>query len=548
MTADHEARADPTYVDRLLEIFGAFDEREALVCGPLRLSYQETRRLILQFAQALRSDGLGKGHSVAVFAGNRPEAVVTQLAVHLIGCRLIFAPAELSTTERAKFIRHAETSAYIFDPSDQDAAQTAVATGLRRIYSLGPADIGADLLRLAEHSPARMPGDRATTGDISTLFYTGGSTGRPKMVLHHHPYYDGPIHSGGRIKERVPVPCRFLLCSTVSHTTGYVCSLMGLLAEGTVILHDGFDPAEVIATIQREQVTNVCLFPPMLYDLLDHPDFPAEGFPSLSRVYCGGGPINPARLQEAIRRFGPVIRQAYGMTEASTIAVMEPHEFDPSVPGRLSACGRPVSSLVEVSIRDADGEVKPGQVGEVCVRGPLVMTGYWKDPEATKEALRNGWLHTGDLGRFDEDGFLHLVDRLRDMIITGRAEAGVYAANIYSNLLEDVATRQPGIRTAAAVGLPDPRYGESVHLVCTADPSTDVDIDELKKRVIDELGPLYEPQTVRLMTTMPRTAIGKVDKKALRRLLADDQGQDNGTVRGRESADRTAEVCQPSDG
>jgi fatty-acyl-CoA synthase len=526
LTAHHEARADPTYIDRLLEIFDTFDEREALVCGQLRFSYRQTRRLILQFAQALISEGLGKGHSVAVFAGNRPEAVVTQLAVHLIGCRLVFAPAELSATERAMFIRRAETNAYVFDPADHDAAQTAAAAGLRRVYSLGPADIGADLLRLAEHMPARMPSERATTADVSTLFYTGGSTGRPKMVLHHHPYYDGPIYSGGRIKERVPRPCRFLLCSTVSHTTGHVCYLMGLLAEGTVILHEGFDPAEVIATIQREQVTNVCLFPPMLYDLLDHPDFPAEGFPSLSRVYCGGGPMNPARLQEAIARFGPVIRQAYGMTEASTIAVMEPHEFDASIPGRLSACGRPVSSLVEVSVRDQDGEVMPGQVGEVCVRGQLVMTGYWKDPDATKEALRDGWLHTGDLGRFDDDGFLHLVDRIRDMIITGRAEAGVYAANIYSNLLEDVATRQPGVRAAAAVGMPDPRYGESVHLVCTVDPGMDVDIPELKKRVIDELGLLYEPQSVLLVATMPKTAIGKVDKKVLRRMLANNQDQD----------------------
>jgi fatty-acyl-CoA synthase len=371
-----------------------------------------------------------------------------------------------------------------------------------------------------------MPLERATTGDISTLFYTGGSTGQPKMVLHHHSYYNSSIHSGARIKERVPRPCRFLLCSTVSHTTGHVCYLMGLLAEGTVILHEGFSPAEVIATIQREEITNICLFPAMLYDLLDHPDFPAGGFPSLSRVYCGGGSFTPGRLSEAIHRFGPVIRQAYGMTEAPTIAVMESHEFDESIPGRLSACGRPVSALVEVSLRNEAGEVAPGEVGEVCVRGALVMTGYWKDPEATKEVLRDGWLHTGDLGRFDDDGFLHLVDRIRDMIITGRAEAGVYAANIYCNLLEEVATRQPGVRAAAAVGLPDPRYGEAVHLVCLVDPGVDVDIPELKKRVMEELGPLYEPHSVLLVTTMPKTSIGKVDKKALRRILADERDQE----------------------
>jgi fatty-acyl-CoA synthase len=521
LTTHHEASAnEPTYIDRLFEILGTFGEREALVCGELRLSYRQVHDTVLRLAQALRSEGLGKKDAVAVFAGNRAEAVLAQLAVHLIGCRLVFAPPELSLTERVMFLRRAEISAYVYDPADHDAAQTAVEAGLRLIYTLGPAEIGADLLRLAERMPASMPSERATTSDISTLFYTGGSTGRPKMVLHHHPYYDGPIYSGGRIKAELPQPCRYLVCTPVSHTSGHVCSLMALLAEGTVILHEDFDPAKVIATIQREQVTNVYLVPPMLYDLLDHPDLPADGFPSLARVTYSGAPTNPVRLQQAMHRLGPVMRQIYGMTEVSTVTRMEPHEHDESIPGRLSACGRPLTPLVEVSVRDQAGEVVPGQVGEVCVRGPLVMAEYWKDPETTAEAMRDGWMHTGDLGRFDEDGFLHLVDRVRDMIITGRAEAGIYATNIYSNLLEDVATRQPGVRAAAAVGLPDPRYGESVHLVCTANPGSDVDITELKKRVIDELGPVYEPQSVVLVATLPKTAAGKIDKKALRRILA----------------------------
>lgn len=484
--------------------------------------------MVLQFAQALRSEGLVKGDTVAVFAGNRAEAVLTQLAVHLIGCRLVFAPAELSPAERGMFLKRAETRAYVFDPADHNAAQTAVQARPPLVYSLGPAEIGTDLLRLAAQMPASRPGDRAGICDISTLFYTGGSTGRPKMVLHRHSYYNGPLYAAERVKAKMPGPCRFLVCSTVSHTTGHVCLMMALLAEGTVILHEGFDPAQVIATIQRERVTSVCLFPAMLYDLLDHPDLPAEGFPSLARVYCGGGPINPVRLQEAIHRFGPVIRHAYAMTEVPTITVMEPHEFDASIPGRLTACGRPVGSLVEVSVRDQAGPVMPGQVGEVCVRSPLVMAEYWKDPEATAEALRDGWMHTGDLGRFDEDGFLHLVDRIRDMIITGRVEAGIYAANVYSNLLEDVATRQPGVRAAAAVGMPDPRYGESVHLVATVDPGAGVDIAELKKRVTDELGPVYEPQTVLLVETLPTTAIGKIDKKALRRMLAEAKDDSDG--------------------
>lgn len=524
MTTHHEASAGvPTYIDRLLEIFDTFGEREAVVCGELRLSYRQAHDMVLQLAQALRSEGLGKGDAVAVFAGNRAEAVLTQLAVHLIGSRLVFTPPELSPAEQVMFLRRAEISAYIYGSADHDAAQTAVEAGLRLVYSLGPAEIGADLLRLAERMPADMPSERAAAGDISTLFYTGGSTGRPKMVLHHHPYYDSPIYAGGRIKAEIPQPCRFLVCTPVSHTSGHVCFLMALFAEGTVILHEGFDPGKIIAAIQRERVTNIYLVPPMLNDLLDHPDLPAEGFPSLARVQYSGAPANPVRLQQAIHRFGPVMWQGYGMTEVATMAIMEPHEHDESIPGRLSACGRPLAPLVEVSVRDQAREVSPGQVGEVCVRGPIVMAEYWKDPEATADAMRDGWMHTGDLGRFDEDGFLHIVDRVRDMIITGRAEAGIYATNVYSNLLEDVATSQPGVRAAAAVGLPDPRYGESVNLVCAANPGS-VDIAELKKRVIDELGPVYEPHSVLLVTTLPKTAAGKIDKKTLRRMLTDASG------------------------
>jgi fatty-acyl-CoA synthase len=328
---------------------------------------------------------------------------------------------------------------------------------------------------------------------------------------------------------------------------------MTLLGEGTVILLDNFDAAEVIVTIQQEQATSMWLVPPMLYDLLDHPDLPAEGFPSLARLHYGGTPINPARLRQAIRQIGPVMRQAYGMTEVSTITVMEPDEHDESIPGRLSACGRPLAPLVEVSIRDQAGEVAPGEVGEVCARGPLVMAEYWKDPEVTAESLRDGWMHTGDLGRFDDDGFLHLVDRVRDMIITGRVEAGIYATNVYSNLLEDVVTRQPGVRAAAAVGLPDPRYGESVHVVCAVDPGANVDMAELKRRVVDELGPVYEPQSVLLVAALPRTAMGKIDKKALRRMLAETgkaEAETDGTATGlvqHRDAERLLELAQHLD-
>jgi fatty-acyl-CoA synthase len=455
-----------------------------------------------------------------LYTGNRADAVLTQLAVHLIGCRIVFIPPELSASERVSFVRRSEAVAFVSDPAIENSAETARLVEPRLAFSLGPTGIGEDLLALAARMPAIRPEPCATSDEISTLFYTGGSTGRPKMVLHHHPYYDGLIYSGTARKAETPHPHRFLVCTPISHTSGHNYCLMALLAEGSVILLDQFEAAKVIAITQRESITSIFLVPPMLYELLDHPELPATGLPSLARLNYGGTPANPFRIQQALHRLGPVMRQVYGMTEVSVMTVLEPADHDESVPGRLTSCGRPLARLVEVSVRDeADAEVPVGEVGEVCARGPLVMAEYWKDPETTERTLRDGWMHTGDLGRFDAEGFLHLVDRINGVIITGRTSAGIHATNVYSQLLEDVLSRHPGIRSAAAVGLPDPTYGEGVHVACAADPAVPIDIAELKKRVVDELGEVYEPVSVALVDSLPVTAVGKIDKKAVRRML-----------------------------
>jgi fatty-acyl-CoA synthase len=219
-----------------------------------------------------------------------------------------------------------------------------------------------------------------------------------------------------------------------------------------------------------------------------------------------------------MERFGAVLRQTYGMTEVPVITLMEPADHATLSPDRLGACGKPLAGMVEVTVRDEGAEVPTGEVGEVCVRGQLVMAEYWKDPEQTRTAMRQGWLHTGDLGRFDQDGYLYLVDRANDVIISGLTST---AHNVYSNLLEDVLARQPGVRMAAAVGLPDDVYGETVHAVCVAEAGMTVDTVELRKRVLDELGEHYVPKSIIFVESLPWTSIGKVDKKVLRSLVAE---------------------------
>jgi len=281
-----------------------------------------------------------------------------------------------------------------------------------------------------------------------------------------------------------------------------------------------FEAGTVIETLARERVTSLVLVPPMLSAVLDHPSLPPgpRAFPDLVRIFYGSAPTTTARILQAMERFGPVMRQSYGMTEIAVITVMEPHEHDPSIPGRLTACGKPLPTLAEraeISLRDENNEeVAAGPVGEVCVRGPLVMTEYWNDPEHTAKVLADGWLHSGDLGYFDSEGYLHLVDRVNDVIVTG-----INSVIAYSTMLEEVLTRQPGVRLAAVVGLPDETYGEAVHAVCVLDPAVAVDPAALRRCAVEELGEIYEPKTITFVESLPLTGVGKINKKALRAQL-----------------------------
>jgi fatty-acyl-CoA synthase len=506
-----------TYVDLILRNFAAFGEREAVVQGDVRISYAQAHDMVVRMAEVMRSRGVGPGDTVAMFTRNRAEAVLLQLATHHTGCRLVFVPPEPSIHELRAFMERAEVTCFIFDPTIELAVKLAEAYKPKMLFTLGPSDAGEDLLALCPQQSGTLD-DPSEPSDISTLFYTGGTTGRPKMVLHKHSYYQALIIASGRRKAECPVPQRFLVCTLVNHTSGHISAILALMAEGTAILMDGFDAGEVIQTMHREHITSITVVPPMLYAILDHPSCPSTGFPDLVRLHYGGAPSTSSRIKQALDCFGPVLRQTYGLTEVPVVTLLESHEHDPSIPDRLSAVGKPMAGMGElahVELRDDNGAVAQGDVGEVCIRGPLVMTEYWKDPEATARVIVDGWFHTGDLGRWDGDGFLHLVDRKKDVIITG------FAHNVYSSLLEEVLTRHPGVLAAAAVGLPDDMVGETVHAVCVAAPGVPVDPAELGKMAAEVLGPDYEPKTITFVDALPWTAMGKIDKKALRaRLVA----------------------------
>jgi fatty-acyl-CoA synthase len=249
----------------------------------------------------------------------------------------------------------------------------------------------------------------------------------------------------------------------------------------------------------------------MLYALLDHPDSRTRDLSSLKMVYYGASAINPVRLKEAIDRFGPIFAQYYGQTEAPmVISYLATGEHEGK---RLASCGRP-SAFLRTALLGEDGQPVPaGQPGEICVAGPLVANGYWGQPEVTAETFRDGWLHTGDVAREDEDGYWYIVDRTKDMIVTG-------GFNVYPREVEEVIAEHPAVAQVGVIGVPDEKWGEAVTAVVVlrdgAPGDTDAITAEIQRAVRERKGPVQVPKRVIVTDALPLTGLGKPDKKALR--------------------------------
>src|SRR4029077_103712 len=286
---------------------------------------------------------------------------------------------------------------------------------------------------------------------IVSITYTGGTTGNPKGVIGLTQAFSTMTQI--QLSEwEWPESPRFLMCTPLSHA-GAAFFAPTVIKGGSLYVLPRFDPAEVLRTIEEQKITATMLVPSMLYALMDHPDSRTRDLSSLETVYYGASAINPVRLAEAIERFGPIFAQYYGQSEAP-MAISYLAKGDHSGE-RLSSCGRP-SAFLRTALLDEDGKpVAPGEPGEICVSGPLLAGGYWKLPDETAETFRDGWMHTGDVAREDEDGFWFIVDRTKDMIVTG-------GFNVFPREVEDVVAEHPAIAQVGVIGTPHERFGEAV--------------------------------------------------------------------------------------
>ena len=485
-----------------------------LLDGPT-LSVGEVRDATSQFVQALASLGVKRGTRVGLIASNRPEVLHVSHAVQLLAA--IYVPMHPlgGLADHRHVVEDSGVEILVFDAGRYAyrAAELAQALPALRLLAIGDSPLGADICALAgSFAPSPLVAPGVGPHDVMRLGYSGGTTGKPKALA--------SVHRTGVTTLQImlsdwewPNPPRVLSCTPLSHA-GSAMFLPTLMKGGTMLVLPGFDPVAVLQAIQDHRINCVLLVPTMIYALLDHPRFEEFDLSSLETVFYGASAIAPSRLREAIERIGPVFCQFYGQAEAPmAITMLRKCEHDVNDMRRLASCGRP-SPWVRVELLDTDNRPVPdGEPGEICVRGPLVMDGYRDNPQLTAQAFAGGWLHTGDVAVRDPDGFLRIIDRTKDMIVSG-------GFNVYPREIEDIIAQHPAVSQVAVIGVPHPRWGEAVKALVVLRPGQSAGEEELIAPVAAAKGSFQAPKSVEFVDAIPQTAVGKPDKKALRALYA----------------------------
>lgn len=489
-----------------------------LLNGPM-LSVGAVRDAASQFVQALQSLGVGAGTRVGLLSSNRPEVLHVANAVQLLAS--IYVPMHPlgGFADHLHVVTDAEIDILIFDADryGERVAELSKHAPSVRLLAFGSSPLAGNLSELAEKfKPQKLIAPGVEPDDVMRLGYSGGTTGKPKALA--------SVQRTGLVTVQIMMAewewpsggkhgLRFLSCTPLSHA-GAAMFLPTLLKGGTMLVLPGFDPVAVMQAIQDYRINCVMLVPAMIYALLDHPRFNDFDLSSLETVFYGASAILPPRLKEAIERIGPVFSQFYGQAEAPmAVTILRKREHDVNDMRRLASCGRPVPWL-HVELLDANNQpVADGEPGEICVRGPLVMNGYRNNPELTAEAFAGGWLHSGDVAVRDPGGFLRIIDRTKDMIVTG-------GFNVYPREIEDILAEHPAVAQVAVIGAPHPKWGEAVTALVVLRAGQTVEVQELIDRVEQRKGSFQAPKLIEFIDSIPLTAVGKPDKKILRAQFA----------------------------
>jgi acyl-CoA synthetase (AMP-forming)/AMP-acid ligase II len=485
-----------------------------LTMGERSMSYAEVQDLSRRIAGAFTRSGVRPGDSVAILSGNDPMSFTCVFGIARAGAVWCPVNPRNEAEENRELLELFDCTALLYQSSFAPLV-AKIRDRLPLLTTLVCLDAGTEndpSLPEWVDGAAPVEDDVEPPDDVSMLVGTGGTTGRPKgvrltgrnvetmsaLTLMSYPFEGRPV---------------YLALAPLTHAAGVLCFPVMALG-GEVVVMPAPDLGEFLGLIERHRVTHTFLPPTLIYMLLAHPALDATDLSSLQCLWYGAAPISADRLEEAITRIGPVMGQLFGQSEApmmvSTLAPADHLRPDGSIAReRLSSAGRP-TPLVTVAIMSPDGKLlSTGERGEVVVRGSLVMAGYHKDPEATAEASRFGWHHTGDIGYLDDENFLYLVDRAKDMIISG-------GFNVYSAEVERAIMAHPGVQDCAVIGLPDEKWGERVVAVLQALPGVELDAAEVQAFVKGRIGSVKAPKQVEVWADLPRSKIGKVLKPDVR--------------------------------
>jgi fatty-acyl-CoA synthase len=498
-------------------------EAPCLTTAGRTLSYFDVQRLSWRVARALDRSGIRPGDKVAILSANDPIAFSCVFGISRAGAVWCPVNPRNEAAENRDLLDSFDCACLIFQAAFAPLV-TKIIPDLPKLTTLVCLDgeaPGATPFDLWIGAEAAEPWQAEPPGDLVMLVGTGGTTGRPKGVM-----------LSGRNLEAMsaltlmsypfgPRP-RYLALAPLTHAAGVLCFPIMTLG-GEIVIMPKPDLADFLVLIARYRITHTFLPPTLIYMLLDHPGLAGTDLSSLQCLWYGAAPMSVSRLEEALTRIGPVLGQLFGQSEApmmiSTLAPADHFRADGSLATeRLSSAGRP-TPLTTVAIMDDEGHLLGrGERGEIVVRGSLVMAGYYQNPQASAEAARYGWHHTGDIGYLDEDNFLFIVDRAKDMIITG-------GFNVYSAEVEQVLLAHPAVQDCAVIGLPDEKWGERVTAVLQPRPGHTVTADEVQAFVKERLGSVKAPKQVEVWPDLPRSKVGKVLKPEIKsRLLASEGG------------------------
>lgn len=499
-----------TVPELFLSAFKAFPERLALADSNQQLTYREVAAKSFQIAHLLKLKGMKRQDTVALLLSNNIDSLVTLIAVQLLGLRYISLHPMASESDHCFVLQDAQARMLIADGIKFPERVQALyqKNTVEQVLTLAPSSIDAGLLQQALTMSTEPISIESLPDDFTKISYSGGTTGRSKGILQTHrtaitmvtyqlAYYEWPQN------------IRFLATTPISHAAGsFVLPIF--LRGGTMHLLDKYAANSFMEYVAQHQINASFMVPTQIYTLLDYPQLDQTKLSSLEYILYGASPMAPSRLLEALQKIGPVFGQLYGQAEAPMmISYLRKEDHDPSRPHLLRSCGRVIPGNT-VKLLDTElNEVPTGEIGEICVRGPLVMEGYLSRPEENEKVFAGQWLHTGDMARQDEQGYLYIVDRAKDMIISG-------GFNVYPSEIENCLATHPAIAMSAVIGVPHEKWGEEVTAIVVLKPGTKPSEKELIDFVLKEKGPVNTPKAIFFEEQLPLTSLGKIDKKTIR--------------------------------